>query len=219
SRAYGLDYNTKTELKPVYDYEHVRSFFSDERYNKDKATEEQRLTTWKQKRIAAGDTKPPLVVLSISGGGTRAAYWAFKTLQQIDSISQGKLFANTVLITGASGGMIGAAYWRELRNAQAEGKIKNIYDSKYEDNICKDLLNSIIFSFATVDIISPFNKISLGGYSYTKDRGYAMEQELIRNTEGLLDHNLGDYKQREANADIPQMIINGTIVNDGRKLM
>lgn len=219
SRAYGVNYDTPTEQKPVYDYEHIHDFFTDTRYNNDKSTEEKRLSLWKQKRESAGEAKPPLIVLSISGGGSRAAYWTFKTLQYLDSVSQGKLFTNTVLISGASGGMMGAAYWRELRNAYADGKIKNIYDSKYQDNIGKDLLNSIIFSFATVDLISPFNKISLAGYSYSKDRGYALEQELIRNTEGMLDKKIGDYKQKEALAEIPQFIINGTIVNDGRKLV
>lgn len=122
-------------------------------------------------------------------------------------------------MSGASGGMIGAAYWRALHTDAAEGKIRDAYAAAYQDNIGKDLLNAIIFSFASVDLISPFNKISIAGYSYTKDRGYAMEQELIRNTEGVLDHKLGDYKTAEANGTVPQMIINGTIVNDGRRLM
>jgi hypothetical protein len=46
-----------------------------------------------------------------------------------------------------------------------------------------------------------------------------MEQEVIRNTEGLLDQKIGFYRQREKDGYIPLMVINGTIVNDGRKLM
>jgi len=34
-----------------------------------------------------------------------------------------------------------------------------------------------------------------------------------------MDKSIGYFKQREANGTIPQMIINGTIINDGRKLM
>ena len=83
----------------------------------------------------------------------------------------------------------------------------------------KDLLNAIIFSLASVDLISPFNKISVGGYEYTRDRGYAMERELARNSEGLLDKRIGYFADREAAGDIPVMIVNGTIVNDGRRLM
>src|SRR6185437_6499283 len=93
------------------------------------------------------------------------------------------------------------------------------YDNKYQENIGKDLLNSIIFSMVTVDLISPFNKVYVNGYAYTKDRGYAMEQQLIKNTDGLIDKQIGDYKQDETRGAIPEMIINGTIINDGRKLM
>src|SRR6185437_7761186 len=128
-------------------------------------------------------------------------------------------FKNTVMVTGASGGMIGAAYWRSIHDAYARGIIKDPYDRQYQRNIGKDLLNSIIFSLASVDLISPFTKIHVAGYSYDRDRGYALEQELIRNTDGLLDKNIGYFKEREATGDIPMLIINGTIINDGRKLM
>ncbi len=115
--------------------------------------------------------------------------------------------------------MIGAAYWRSIHDACQMGLLKDPYDRQYQRNIGKDLLNAIIFSLASVDLVSPFNKINVAGYSYTRDRGYAMEQELIRNTEGLLDKNIGYFKKREATGEIPMMVINGTIVNDGRKLM
>jgi hypothetical protein len=93
------------------------------------------------------------------------------------------------------------------------------YAARYQEAIGKDLLNAIIFSFAAVDMISPFNKINLAGYTYTKDRGYAMEQDLIRNTEGMLGGRLADYAADERSGAIPHMIINGAIVNDGRKLL
>ena len=46
-----------------------------------------------------------------------------------------------------------------------------------------------------------------------------MEQEMIRNTDGVLDVNLGDLKTNEASGKSPMFIINGTIINDGRRLM
>jgi hypothetical protein len=46
-----------------------------------------------------------------------------------------------------------------------------------------------------------------------------MEQELIRNTGGLLDGRLADFAADERSGAIPQLIINGSIVNDGRKLL
>jgi hypothetical protein len=215
SIAYGLDYTTAK--KPEYSYDHLKDLFSAKRYNEDEQAGMQRLEKWKAK--FKDTAKPNLIVITVSGGGSRAAYWSFRTLQYLDSISKGTLFSNSVLLTGASGGMIGAAYWRGIHKEAMEGRISNPYSFRYQEDIGKDLLNAIIFSFASVDMVSPFNKISIAGYSYSKDRGYAMEQELIRNTEGLLDKKLGDYQLPESNGVIPQMIINGTIVNDGRRLL
>lgn len=218
SIAYGLNYHVPAAQEPTYNYDRLRRIFNRQRYEADKKSEETRLQKWRY-RLKKDTTNPTLVVITTSGGGSRAAYWTFRTLQYIDSVSNGKLFKNTVLLTGASGGMIGATYWRNIHDAYQEGQIKDPYEKRYQDNIGKDLLNSIIFSFASVDMISPFNKISTAGYAYTTDRGYAMEQEMGRNTEGLLDKNIGYFKERETMGLIPQLIINGSIVNDGRKLL
>jgi hypothetical protein len=218
SIAYGVDYHTADNTEPSYDYHTLRNLFNTDRYQADKLTELQHLHNWKAK-TGDSNAKPPLVVIMVSGGGSRSAYWTFHALQHLDSVTSGKLFKNTVLISGASGGMLGATYWRSVHDAYQDSIIKDPYNPQLRENIGKDLLNAIIFSFASVDMISPFNKISIAGYSYTKDRGYAMEQELIRNTEGLLDKKIGDFKTKEFNGDIPELIINGTIINDGRKLM
>jgi len=215
SIAYGMDYKAE---QPEYNYNALKAVFNKERFYMDRDAEQHRLENWKA-NVSDSSGKPPLVVISVSGGGSRAAFWTFRSLQYADSLSGGKLFNHTVMFTGASGGMMGAAYWRGLHDMYREGRIDNPYLPQYQTNIAKDLLNSIVFSLASVDLISPFNKISLAGYSYTKDRGYAMEQEMIRNTNGVLDKRIGDYMQKEAEGKVPMAIINGTIINDGRRLM
>jgi hypothetical protein len=219
SPAFGVDYHTPAAQLPKFQYDYLHKIFSTQRYEDDKKLGITRLNNWKNKRAVTGDTIPPLVVITISGGGTRAAYFTFRTLQYLDSLTQGKLFNNTVLISGASGGMIGATYWRCVHEAYQEGKIKNPYDPQYQENIGKDLLNAIIFSLASVDLVFPFDNVMVNGYSYGKDRAYAMEREMIANTDGMLNKNLGDYRQKEFNAEVPALIVNGTIINDGRTLM
>lgn len=217
SIAYGLDYKGAKKEWPVYDYAHLKQVFTPQRYEADRQLGLRRLDAWKARGQDTG--RQPLVIVTVSGGGSRAAYWTFRSLQYLDSLSGGKLNRSCVLITGASGGMMGASYWRGVHQAVAEGRLKNPYDPKFQANIGKDLLNAIIFSFVSVDLISPFNKVQLRGYSYTRDRGFAMEQELIRNTEGLLDRTMGDYAPAEDSGLIPAMIISPAIVNDGRKLL
>lgn len=214
SIAYGLNY--KTETRPAYSYDHLKATFTPQRYEADKNLTIERLNAWKARQPEA---QPPLVIVTVSGGGSRSAYWTFRALQFADSLSSGTLFNRTAIITGASGGMLGASLWRNVHQRGQAGKLKYPYSPAHQEAIGKDLLNAIIFSFAAVDLISPFNKVSIAGYSYTKDRGYAMEQELIRNTGGLLDGRLADFAADEKAGLIPQLIINGAIMNDGRKLL
>lgn len=217
SIAYGMDY--KTPSKPAYTYEALRDSFNFLRYESDKYYEQLRLGNWLQLQKDSSNGKPTLVVVAVSGGGSRSAYWSFRSLQYLDSLTKGKLFQRTTVLTGASGGMLGASYWHGLHAKNLHGDPSALYHPRYQENIGKDLLNSIIFSFASVDFISPFNKIAIAGNSYNRDRGYAMEQEMIRNTEGILDKSIGKDRELTAKGIIPQLIINGTIINDGRKLM
>jgi hypothetical protein len=218
SIAYGMKYEVKT--LPRYEYQNLRNIFTDSVYRQDKRTEIERLDRWKA--IQASDTgkgKPPLVIISVSGGGSRASYWTFRCLQYADSVTGGQLFKHNVFISGASGGMIGAAYWRSVQTQYALGKITNPYQQHYQNLVGKDLLNAVIFSLACVDIVSPFNKITIAGRRYSKDRGYAFDKELASNSEGLLDYRLKDYQAYEAKGISPLLLINGTIINDGRRLL
>ncbi len=68
--------------------------------------------------IAAADSelfKPPLVIISTSGGAYRAGFWVAKVLDQLlhrnaDGGDLEGLFDHVRLLTGASGGMVGSAY-------------------------------------------------------------------------------------------------------------
>jgi hypothetical protein len=63
-----------------------------------------------------------------------------------------------------------------------------------------------------------FQKFSYKGKKYIKDRGYSFEEQVNKNTHYLLDKPLSDYREPEAAAQIPMMIVAPTIINDGRKL-
>src|SRR5207248_10410694 len=62
----------------------------------------------------AGGDKGPLIVVTVSGGGIRAAVWTFVVLTELELAFADKGFdfpAHVRLITGASGGMVGAGYY------------------------------------------------------------------------------------------------------------
>ena len=69
------------------------------------------------------------------------------------------------------------------------------------------------------DIFSPAQKFMVGDYKYVKDRGYAFEEKLNRNTRGILNLQLKNYSSAEKSASVPLMIFNSTITQDGRRMM
>ncbi|WP_341834114.1 patatin-like phospholipase family protein [Chitinophaga pollutisoli] len=218
NKAYGLDYTDKIS-RPAYSVPHLQEFFTAARAEADRKHTRQILENWK-KRFPAG-SKPPLIVINTSGGGSRSAAWTMNVLQRYDSLLKGQLINHTMLITGASGGMMGATYFRELYLRQQEGRMptaRNLYDSSYCEKISKDLLNSVFSSFAVNDFITPFRHFDIGKNSYAKDRGYAFEMQLNLNTDHILNKKLGEYRQPELEARIPMLIWCASINADGRRL-
>ncbi len=102
----------------------------------------QTLNAWKAKQK---EDKPVMFLLNVSGGGNRSAAFTMNVLQRLDSVTHGALMQHTVLITGASGGMLGAAYFRALYYEKIKGGDINLQDRQYADAISRDLLNPLVF--------------------------------------------------------------------------
>lgn len=159
-----------------------------------------------------------MVIINTSGGGQRSATFTMNMLQRLDSITNGELMKKTFLITGASGGMFSAAYFRELYLQKEKGRNINLQDKKYTDDIAGDLLNPLFSSFVARDLIAPAQKFAVGPYKYVKDRGYAFESKLNDNTRGFLNKQLRDYAEDEKQANIPLVFFNSVVTRDGRKM-
>ena len=164
------------------------------------------------------DKKPKLVIVNSSGGGLRATLWAMRSLQYADSLTNGKLFDHTVLMTGASGGIIGSSYFRELK-LRRDSLAHPIYSKVYRDKISKDILNRVLFTFATNDIFVRFRQAKIDGKKYTLDRAKTFENQLHRNTDFYLDKKVIDYYRPVASAQAPMIILAPTVVTDGRRLL
>lgn len=213
--AYGLNYDL--DKRPEYSIAEIEKNAKQEIETK-KSQEEyiKILEEWKKK---TGEKRPKLIIVNCSGGGSRSALWTFQTLQNLDKELNGQLKEHIQLITGASGGMVGAAYFRELILRKHKDEISSIYNDVYRVNLAKDLLNKLSFSASTRDMFFRYQKYDYNGKSYSKDRGYAFEEQLHENTNYFMDHSLGYYDHYEENAVIPTMIFTPTIVNDGRRLL
>jgi len=215
NKAYGINYQNKSE-RPHYTKEGLMALCVQEKVEADRRNMISILENWKKNQDSA---KPLLVLLNTSGGGHRSATFTMSMLQALDSITHGTIMKKIFLITGASGGMVGATYFRELYLQRLNGKNINVQDGKYVDDIASDVLNPVFSSFVARDLIAPAQKFKVNDFTYVKDRGYAFEQKLNMNTRGLLDKQLKDYAADEKAAKIPLIFYNSVVTRDSRKMI
>lgn len=210
--AFGLDYSKEFAS---YNYQELDKITSDSIQKLDLEMAIQSLENWKAK--FPKDSKPQLIVINVSGGGLRSSLWTTKVLQELDeNCFDGQLMKKAHLITGSSGGMLGAAFYRELRYLKGyKGRVGK------EDlrSIGQDALNPVANTLAVHDLLFRFRKIKYQNKEYLKDRGYAFDQKINKNTNGILDYSLGRYKTLEFNSELPTLLLSPTIVGDGRRLL
>jgi len=213
--AYGLNYDPAT--RPIYSIETIEEHAQgNNNIDQSHLNYVRILENWKRQTL---HNKPKLVIVNSSGGGLRSALWTFNVLQKIDQEFNGQFKRHIHLYTGASGGMIGAGYFRELTLKATKNEIQSIYSAEYYDKLGSDMLNKLAFSVSTRDVLLRLQNFQYGGYTYPKDRGQAFEEQLHHNTDHLMDHPLGYYEEFEKTAQIPMMIVTPSIVNDGRRLL
>lgn len=214
-KAYGLNYETEAVSYNNFELDII---VRDSVLTKDREQAIKILENWRDKFPRKGK-KPKLLLVSASGGGLKASLWTMRVLQELDRKSGEQFFEHTGLISGASGGMLGAAYYRELILRKRQGDSIRPQASKYLDNASKDLLNSIYLSIVTNDIFIPMATTKRKGKIHRRDRGYMFELQFNENTDGILEKPLAAYRDPEERAIIPRVILSPSVVNDGRRLI
>jgi hypothetical protein len=214
SYAYGLDY-TK-DAKVPFNIESVFELnLSEEQTKKSHEDYIHVLKNWKKN---TGYKKPKLIIINTSGGGSRSAFWTFAVMQKVDKKTNGQLMKNTHMITGASGGLIGAAYYRSVMFDDILKNRNTRYQDRYQRNISKDLLNKLIFAAFSNDLFYR-KSVKYDGMTYRKDRGFEFEQQLNSNTNHIMDVDLAHFEKSEKEARIPTMFFTPTIIDNGRRLL
>ncbi len=184
------------------------------------------LARWRMKNraLVGGGGRPPLVVVCVSGGGLRSALWTFSVLQRIDSLMGGTFLHRVFLITGASGGMLGAAFFRELWWRFQRRLPFNPYNPRYRLLLSRDLLNSVVTTQLTHDWLYGLLGFRrqyriAGGYVYPLDRGLVFETNFLENTRYLLGHPLSVYSGAEFRQEVPLLVLSPVLMSSGRFLL
>lgn len=165
--------------------------------------------------------KPKLVLVTTTGGANRSALWTTTVLSQLHADPGLPDFARQVrVITGASGGMVGAAYY--VGSLEPGGGLRAGFRP---DDVAQDFLTPIINGFVFREV--PFLAVPAG---YTRDRGELLDRAMEGEVPGVqadvagrlravFAQTFADLAPGEAAGWRPSLIFSPMIVEDGRRLL
>lgn len=167
--------------------------------------QETALNAWLQ--IVGPGTKPWLVVVTTTGGGIRAAVWTGAVL---DALSNGTTFARHVrIITGASGGMVGAAYWDSsiTEKGSATASVERGLPPMAQNS-----LDPVASTLALHDVPGLFIPWPIS------DRGMALERSWEEHGKEAMQRPFVDLAAGERAGWRPSLVFTPMFVEDGRRL-
>jgi hypothetical protein len=160
--------------------------------------------------------QPQLVIVCASGGGIAASLWTGVVLAALEK-NIPHFHRRVRLLTGASGGMVGSAYYAarmEDINNLPEGGVAAVLDSMVH-NLGKDCLKQVGRQAVLRDVPAIF----LWPCHYEQDRGLALEDAWKENLEGALHVPLASLEKGEEEGWRPSLIFSPMLVEDGRQLL
>ena len=148
--------------------------------------------------------KPKLVLLAVTGAAYRASFWTTIVLERLEKEFPG-FFDHVRLVTGASGGMVGAAYAVAMRNSNE--------DETATDRLARDSgldsLTPIVQQLIRRDI-----PLAVSWSPQKYDRGRALEDQWKK-----LDISFEQLRAGEAEGRCPSLVISPMVVETGRRLL
>ena len=133
------------------------------------------LEAWVDRLGRGSKQRPKLVLVAVSGGAYRASFWTTVVLDALARTPELEGFLNHIrLMTGASGGMVGAAYVAALLQDPGSGRYSLPPDATniLEQESGRDSLTPIVQQLIRRDVV-----LALWPGVQTYDRGRALEDQ------------------------------------------
>src|SRR5437016_2369534 len=157
-----------------------------------------------RRTIEQSGNSRPLVLVCASGGGIRAAVWAAWILERLDHLDGFRPAAP--LVTGASGGMVGAM----VRVASLCAG-KNAFRT---DGVTGDGLTAVARRLAFGDVPLAFLPLA-----NEDNRGQALEDAWRVHGGPALDMTFAELRGGEQDGRWPSLVFSPILVEDGRRLL
>jgi hypothetical protein len=171
---------------------------------------------------AAPDTFPVFVVAA-EGGGIKAAYWTAAILSRLQDRNPA-FGRHLFMVSGVSGGSLGAAAFTALLSERAEGAgagnaASASFEARADALLSQDHLSPILSRFFFTDCLARFLPWAVPAF----DRGRAMETSWEQTWRSLRGDDRFAERFHGLWADssraLPVLLLNGTHVESGKRVI
>ena len=160
-----------------------------------------------------GGHEKTLVLLALSGGGSRAAYWSGSVMLALEKVYQDEglnLLKEVDLISSVSGGSLPAAYYAISQDPGSADKARSNRD--WDDHTVKNLMSR---PYITRWFWNWFWPTNMGRYWFTSyDRSDIMASTLADNLYDTYFTGF-DLDMRDINPERPYLVLNATNGSNG----
>jgi hypothetical protein len=173
------------------------------------------VAVWARAHSDTGARKPTMVVVAASGGGITASLWTARVLTALSSTDEGlgPGFARSItLVSSASGGGLGAAYFVDAYTAQQPPRAA----ARIVEAAGASSLHATAFALAYNDLFRALVPVLVSAAS--PDRGSALEASW-RRWLTRPDVTLGGWRAGVQEGWRPTQIFNVTIAETGERLL
>jgi hypothetical protein len=162
------------------------------------------LTNWHE---ATGQALPKLILIATTGGAYRASFWTTVVLDELNRCLGANFHRHIRLITGASGGMVGAAYFVSAldRDGLPEGGATELL----QEESGLDSLTPVVRQLVLGDLPGAFRPSP-----HRHDRGVELERQwttLAKTFPELSDGERAGWR--------PSLVVSPMVVESGRRLL
>lgn len=168
----------------------------------------------------------PVFLVTAEGGGIRAAYWTALALAEIEDRQPGfsrHLFALSGVSGGSVGGGVFAALVREGEEARAAGWPPGArwYRDKVEEILGHDFLSPVLAKMVAPDLAQRFLffPVPFADRSWALEDGWATAWEQAFPDSDRFSRPFLDLWAGDAGARVPALLLNGTHVETGRRIV
>lgn len=174
--------------------------------------DERRLEMWQTRLQSKSAKKPKLAVVAVSGGANRSALWTTFVLDKLER-ELANFPSHVRLISGASGGMVGAAYYTATI-PDANGHDPRRDPEAFVTKVAQDSLTPVAQRLLFVDLPATFLPRPT-----STDRGRALEEAWDHHQDGALNKSFAELAVGEVEGWRPPLVFAPMLVEDGRRLL